>query len=459
MLKCSTFANALKGSLRLYSVASAPLNICGKRYATDENITNVTQSIVDLTGRGLHLKDSHPVGILRDAIETKLNSTDGAFKCYNEFQPVVSIYENFDSLGFPSDHPGRSKSDTYYINGEQLLRTHTSAHEMECFAHIQNGESKQSGFLISADVYRRDEIDRTHYPVFHQMEGCRLWMRNSRGDHIKQIQDDLSKLQSQLSQQKTKIIVQDDSSLEGNPKQAYMSHNEFELCSQHLKRSIELVVAEVFERKLESMRREKDLEIPSELKCRWIKAYFPWTAPSWEIEVWWQDDWLELCGCGLVQQEVLKNAGFPAESTISWAFGLGLDRIAMLLFEIPDIRLFWTQDERFHSQFQKGVISTFKPYSKYPGSTRDIAFWLPSDKDFKNIHTNDVMEIIRTTAGDLVENVKLIDQFTHPKKLKKSLCYRINYQSMDRNITNSEVNEIHNEVAKQLIETFDVEVR
>lgn len=268
MLKCFTFANALKGSLRLYSVASAPLNICGKKYATDENMTNVTQSIVDLTGRGLHLKDSHPVGILRDAIETKLNSTDGAFKRYNEFQPVVSIYENFDSLGFPSDHPGRSKSDTYYINGEQLLRTHTSAHEMECFAHIQKGKSKQSGFLISADVYRRDEIDRTHYPVFHQMEGCRLWMRNSQGDHIKQIQDDLSKLQSQLSQQKTKIIVQDDSSLEGNPKQAYMSHDEFELCSQHLKRSVELVVAEVFEKKLESMRREKDLEIPSELKCR-----------------------------------------------------------------------------------------------------------------------------------------------------------------------------------------------
>lgn len=459
MLKCSIFSNVLKGSLRFYSAIPGAFNVCGKKYVTDEKLTNATESIVNLTGRGLHLKESHPVGILREAIESKLNSTDNAFKCYNDFEPVVSVYENFDSLGFPADHPGRSMSDTYYVNSNQLLRTHTSAHEMECFAEIHNGQSRRPGFLISADVYRRDEIDRTHYPVFHQMEGCRVWTRKPKNGHLTQLKEDLTKLQSQLSQQRTKIVVEDDNSLVDNPKQNYMSQEEVELCSKHLKRSVELVIAEVFERKLESMRREGGFEIPSELKCRWIKAYFPWTAPSWEIEVRWQGDWLELCGCGLVQQEVLNNAGFPAESTISWAFGLGLDRIAMLLFEIPDIRLFWTQDERFHSQFRKGVISTFKPYSKYPGSARDVAFWLPNEKDFQDIHANDVMEIVRTVAGDLVENVKLVDQFTHPKKGKKSLCYRINYQSMDRNITNTEVNQLQSEVAKQLVQRFGVEIR
>ncbi|AQZ14256.1 MSF1 (YPR047W) [Zygosaccharomyces parabailii] len=448
-----------KCSKRLYGVASKTAKICGKCYGTDDKMTNVTQSIIDLTGRSLHLQKCHPVGILREAIETRLNSTDSAFKIYNQFEPVVSVYDNFDSLGFPMDHPGRSKSDTYYINSDTLLRTHTSAHETECFSQIHQGKETKSGFLISADVYRRDEIDRTHYPVFHQMEGCRAWKRGPQNEHIDQLRRSLAILQSQLAQQKTKIVIEDDDSLEGNPAQAYMSDIEVSLCSQHLKRSVELVIAEIFEKKLESMKREGTLKLPSELKCRWIKAYFPWTTPSWEIEVWWQGDWLELCGCGIVQQEVLKHAGFEPNSTISWAFGLGLDRLAMLLFEIPDIRLFWTKDKRFHGQFQRGVIDTFRPYSKYPGSTRDVAFWLPPGKNFDDIHTNDVMEIVRNVAGDLVENVKLVDQFTHPKKDKKSQCYRINYQSMDRNLTNSEVNELQKEVTKQLIDEFDVEIR
>lgn len=456
-----------RGTLRLYSQAARTIEINGQKYAADGSYTNVTPSIVGLSDRALHLKESHPVGILREAIEKKLNSTDSAFAVYNQFKPVVTKFENFDSLGFPEDHPGRSKSDTYYVNENHLLRTHTSAHEMECFSRIKDGKSDKPGFLISADVYRRDEIDRTHYPVFHQMEGCRVWKRESSdvsGEepaHITQLRSDLANLEDQLSKQATKVVVEDDTSLDGNPKQDYMTDLEVDLCSRHLKRSIELVMAEVFQRKLESMRKTKSdaSEIPTELKVRWIKAYFPWTAPSWEIEVWWQGDWLELCGCGLVREEVLQRAGFEPETTISWAFGLGLDRIAMLLFEIPDIRLFWTRDDRFHNQFQREVINTFKPYSKYPGTLRDVAFWLPDDKQHQKVHENDVMEIVRNVAGDLIESVKLVDQFEHPKTGRTSLCYRINYQSMDRNITNSEINELQEQVRRQLAETYGVELR
>ena len=90
------------------------------------------------------------------------------YTVYEDFPPIVTKYENFDSLGFPEDHPGRSRSDTYYLNRDHLLRTHTSAHEQQCFT-----ECKTPGYLISADVYRKDEIDRTHYPAFHQLEGAR----------------------------------------------------------------------------------------------------------------------------------------------------------------------------------------------------------------------------------------------------------------------------------------------
>lgn len=452
--------------LRSFSSRVENIEINGKKYAANSEYTNVTSSIVGLTDRSLHLKESHPIGILREVIEKKLNSTDSAFSVYNQFKPVVTVGENFDSLGFPPDHPGRSKSDTYYVNDKHLLRTHTSAHEMECFGKIASQQSSKPGFLISADVYRRDEIDRTHYPVFHQMEACRVWKRqgpSAEGEepaHIVQLRNDLAKLEKQLSQQTTKIVVEDDCSLEGNPKQPYMSDLEVDLCAKHLKRSVELVMAEVFERKLESLRKSSNdsSAIPNVLKVRWIKAYFPWTAPSWEIEVWWQGDWLELCGCGLTREDVLRKAGFEPESHVSWALGLGLDRIAMLLFEIPDIRLFWTKDARFHHQFQKNVINTFKPYSKYPGTLRDVAFWLPDDPQLK-IHENDIMEIVRNVAGDLVENVKLVDEFVHPKSGKKSLCYRINYQSMDRNLTNSEVNDLQAEVSEQLVKKYEVLLR
>ncbi|EDO14621.1 hypothetical protein Kpol_264p7 [Vanderwaltozyma polyspora DSM 70294] len=464
LLKCT-------GKLRLFSSNAIPksININEVDYETNEHWTNVTPSIVSLTDRSLHVHESHPVSILREMIEQKLNSTDKAFNIYNNFKPVVSVYDNFDSLGFPEDHPGRSKSDTYYVNDKHLLRTHTSAHEMKCFKDIKSDQSSsnsgRSGFLISADVYRRDEIDRTHYPAFHQMEGARIWKRekalnsNKEPQHIVQLRKDIKKLGDQLEKEETKLIVEDDKSLEGNPKQDYMTELEVELCQQHLKRSVELVVSEVFNQKITSMKNSNVADIPKELKVRWIKAYFPWTAPSWEIEVWWQGDWLEVCGCGLVREQVLLNSGFEKDSTIGWAFGLGLDRIAMLLFEVPDIRLFWTMDERFHTQFIKGKINPFVPYSKYPGTLRDVSFWLANDDNAIEVHENDVMEIVRNEGGDLVESVKLIDEFTSSKSGKKSLCYRINYQSMDRNVTNEEINEIQEKVRDELVNKYNVELR
>ncbi|CAH02465.1 phenylalanine--tRNA ligase [Kluyveromyces lactis] len=458
-----TILSTLRPCLRLFStsnVALQTLSVNGKTYPVSDK-TNVTSSILNLTDRAVYLKPSHPVGILRSVIEDKLNDPHHSFEIYNDFKPAVTVHENFDSLGFPEDHPGRSKSDTYYLNDCHLLRTHTSAHELECFKNINGfvpghvGKTDKPGFLISADVYRRDEIDRTHYPVFHQMEGGRVWKREPDNQHLLKIKEDLERLEKTLADDPVKLVVEDNVSLEGNPKQEYMTMEEVDLCSRHLKRSLELVVLEVFKRKLASMGNVKG----EELKVRWIQAYFPWTAPSWEIEVFWQNNWLELCGCGLIREDVLLKAGYEQNQNIGWAFGLGLDRIAMLLFEIPDIRLFWTLDERFHSQFKEGTINKFKPYSKYPGTIRDVAFWLPTDKNFDIIHENDLMEIVRNVAGDLVECVKLIDSFTHPKTGRKSLCYRINYQSMDRNVTNEEVNELQDKVRDTLVKLYGVELR
>ncbi|KAA8910334.1 hypothetical protein TRICI_004132 [Trichomonascus ciferrii] len=421
------------------------LTLLGKEYKTDE-WSNVPPSITKLMGRKLHLNPRHPIGIIRSLIEKRIESLGYTF--FNEFEPVVSTYDNFDVLGFPQDHPGRSKTDTYYVNKDTVLRTHTSAHEIECFRSIQT-----PGYLISADVYRRDTIDKTHYPAFHQMEGARVWDRTP--DVVERIQKEIDEMPD------SGIIVEDPSppfDAETNPKQERMLPREAEVVGNHLKRTLELIMGDIFQKAKESAIKagSTDPDLFQPIKARWIEAYFPWTAPSWEIEIWWKGEWLEMCGCGVVQDAVLKNS-LEGEK-LSWAFGVGLERAAMILFGIPDIRLFWSEDKRFLDQFTPDTVSTFKPFSKYPGTVRDVAFWLPEGQD-DVVHINDLMEVIRTIAGDLVENVSLIDEFVHPKTKRKSQCYRINYQAMDRSLTNAEINELQTQVLNNLSEKFPIELR
>ena len=126
----------------------------------------------------------------------------------------------------------------------------------------------------------------------------------------------------------------------------------------------------------------------------------------------------------------------------------------MILFGIPDIRLFWSEDERFIEQFEEGVITRFKPYSKYPPCLKDVAFWCPED-----FHENDLFEVVRDVAGDLVEKVDLIDDFVHPKTGRHSQCYRITYRSMDRNLTNEEIDDLQWEVRDRTEKQLQVELR
>lgn len=240
-----------------------------------------------------------------------------------------------------------------------------------------------------------------------------------------------------------------------------MSDTETELVAAHLKKSIELLVGDIFERAKVAAKvagsTDPDLEKP--LKVRWVETTFPWTTPSWEIEVWWKGDWLECCGCGLVRDHVYSASGLDKHTHFGWAFGLGLERLAMILFGIPDIRLFWSLDQRFLSQFKPNEITAFKSWSKYPGTDRDVAFWLPEGAALDSIHENDIMELIRATAGDLVENVALTDTFTNPKTGLTSQCYRINFQSMERNLENQEINQMLDAFKEMLVDRYGVKLR
>ncbi len=436
--------------------------IGGKAYQTDE-WDNVSPTINAAIGRQLHLRKDHPISITRQIIESVFPSPE--YKKHNTFFPVVTTEQNFDSLEFPADHPGRARTDTYYVNKSTVLRTHTSAHQRDTFR-----ANESEGFLISADVYRRDEIDRSHYPVFHQMEGARMWDRTKvpNGDIAAAVWKDIEALP------RHGMKVEDPNPpyhAERNPLQDAHTAAEAEAIAAHLKRSLELMVVEIFRRAKASVSKDDPAAAAESLRVRWIEAYFPFTSPSWELEVYWQGDWLEVLGCGVINQKIFNNSGVPDQ--LGWAFGIGLERIAMLLFEIPDIRLFWSKDERFLGQFH-GVsddlskMKRFVSFSRHPECYKDVSFWLRSTSNAagggtsintQEFHDNDVMEIVRDVAGDNVEDVKMIDQFAHPKTGRKSLCYRINYRSLERTLTNHEANEIHASVKEKLVAQFGVELR
>lgn len=298
-----------------------------------------------------------------------------------------------------------------------------------------------------------------------------MWDRGkvANGDIVKAVYDDLARLP------KHSMKVEDPNPpyhTERNPLQVgYHSGEEAEAIAAHLKRSLELVVAEIFSRARAAVTPESHDSTTEPLRVRWIEAYFPFTSPSWELEIFWQEDWLEVLGCGVVRQEIFNSANVPTQ--LGWAFGIGLERIAMLLFEIPDIRLFWSDDKRFLCQFEGlsqdlAGLKRFVPFSKYPACYKDVAFWLHSPSssagggsqvNSRDFHENDVMEIVREVGGNKVEDVRMVDEFTHPKTGRKSLCYRINYRSLEATLTNEEANEYHKLVEKALVEKLGVELR
>ncbi|KAF9069610.1 hypothetical protein BDP27DRAFT_680133 [Rhodocollybia butyracea] len=406
------------------------LEILGDRHPTDE-ITNVTPAILAKVPVRLHTQTGHPISTLRSIIE----SYYPGFSHISSFSPLVTPFKNFDELSFPKDHPGRSVTDSYYINKNLMLRTHTSAHEVEVFS---KGEDK---WLLTADVYRRDEIDSSHYPVFHQMEGARLFSADASG--MKEVEEDNERLLRHL--ESSNIIIEDVPHISSsNPVQPTHDPVYSELVAKNLKLSLNGLLLRLFG--------GSGSEEP--LRVRWIEAYFPFTSPSFEVEIFFRGKWLEILGCGVILQSTLDTAN--VQGRIGWAFGLGLERIAMILYSIPDIRLFWSTDERFLSQFKAGEISTFKSYSKYPSCFKDISYWHPEGS---TLHDNDFCDLVRDVVGDIVEDVKLFDSFVHPKTNRSSSTYRINYRSMDRSLSNKEVNELQGLVEARLIEKFRVEIR
>ena len=192
-------------------------------------------------------------------------------------------WHNFDALNTPDWHPARYESDTLYLdeNLEQLLRTQTSTVQVR---HMQN--NKPPVYIVAPGrVYRSDQLDATHSPVFHQIEG---------------------------------LAVDEN------------------LTFSDLKGTLEYFVQEFFGK---------------EIKTKFIPHFFPFTEPSAEVLVSWKDgEWLEILGCGMVDPNVFQHVGYDEKSQ-GFAFGVGVERLAMIRYKIDHIKNFYENDLRFLRQF------------------------------------------------------------------------------------------------------------
>lgn len=330
-------------------------------------------------------KENSPVKILVDQILKlpRFNNFDLV-----DFSKIVTVEQNFDVLNTPKDHVSRRESDTYYLDDSCVLRTHTTV--MWSF-YLRNPEIRKKlekegevGEISTGIVFRKDEIDRKHFPAFHQIDGlyvCRKDRKVITIDDLKEVEIDIAK------------------SIFGK-----------------------------------------------NIKFRFLVDSFPFTDPSVQMEIKFNEGWLEVVGSGLVHKQVLKNLNLDPEIYNGWAFGFGIERLAMVKMGIPDIRIFWSEDPRITSQF-KDIDSKYQEVSKYPATSRDISFIID-----KSINLNNYYEIVRDFADDLIEEVKLIDEYEDEKKFgknKKSYTFRIIYRSFERTLTNEEINKIQEKIREK----------
>ncbi|XP_046495941.1 phenylalanine--tRNA ligase, mitochondrial isoform X3 [Equus quagga] len=249
------------------------VELLGKPYPQDD-YSNLSQKVLSRVGRNLHNQQHHPLWLIKERVKEHFYKQyvgrfgTPLFSVYDDLSPVVTTWQNFDSLLIPAGHPSRKKGDNYYLNRTHMLRAHTSAHQWDLL------HAGLDAFLVVGDVYRRDQIDSQHYPVFHQLEAVRLFSKHELFAGIKDGES------LQLFEQSSRSAH----------KQETHTMEAMKLVEFDLKQTLTRLVTHLF-----------------------------------------------------------GDAG--AQDRVGWAFGLGLERLAMILYDIPDIRLFWSEDERFLKQF------------------------------------------------------------------------------------------------------------
>jgi phenylalanyl-tRNA synthetase alpha chain len=233
-----------------------------------------------LPGYALPKGNLHPLEHVTDEIKSIFQSI-GFSVAYGP--EIDDDYHNFEALNVPKHHPARDMQDTFFIDSDIVLRTHTSNVQI----HLMENQDPPLRHICCGRVFRNEAVSYKSFCLFHQVEG---------------------------------LVINESSSF------------------AEMKGTLEYFAKEMFGK---------------DTKMRFRPSYFPFTEPSAEVDIWNDklNQWMEILGCGMVNPNVLENVGYDSEKYQGFAFGMGIERIAMIKYGIRDIRLFYQNDKRFLEQF------------------------------------------------------------------------------------------------------------
>jgi phenylalanyl-tRNA synthetase alpha chain len=351
-------------------------------------------AIPDLT----ESKSPHAIKIIYEKVADYMRQTHPSsdVKVYRK-NPIVTVKDNYDNLLISADNISRSSTYTHYVDKNHILRTHTSAHLPGILRDLPKKEDWQDVLILLPGLaYRRDVSDKKHVSQVHMLEMWRVVKNSARSVVVK---EDLLKV------------------VRGVAKTAAPGW-----------------------------------------KLRIEDSPHPYTNQGIEVNAVMGDRDIEILECGLIKEDILKNAGLDPKKHSGWALGMGLDRLVMTIKNIPDIRYLRSKNPKIATQMMN--IEPYREVSDQPAIKRDMSYCVPD-----NYVEEDVSADIRQALGkdiDALEDVQIISQTEYdklPDHIKerlgiktgqKNLLVRITLRHLEKSITNKEANDMYERIYKKV---------
>ncbi|XP_031626381.1 probable phenylalanine--tRNA ligase, mitochondrial isoform X1 [Contarinia nasturtii] len=393
-------------------------------YKTDD-WTNINSRFEPFVGANLYAKSNHPLRLTHEEVTAFFK------KWFNENIDntiELPVHKNLDPL-----EPNTSTEkvpNAFYVNKDLILRTHTINREVN---YLKSG---LDNFILICDLYRQCEMDELHFPAFHRMniirtKNCEKLLRRSKQKETQQAQT-----------------------------------------ATHLKDEYQTALIEMAKHFL-----------GTDVKYRWTDANLAATEPSSVFEVYHKDDWYRISGGGLIKNEIFERSE-RSEYSAGWEIGIGLDRLAMILFNIFDIRLLWNSSPIFLNRFRpqkiseklqtkiesspnnatKSVIEKIVQPTSLHGSKKKtkcekhISFILPENQDLESFPSDQLCKYILQHTDNAAKKVDVYDTFYNSKLNTYVLNLKVEYQ-IGRHRTKDEINSIHNSARAHAAHNFNLTLK
>ncbi len=352
-------------------------------------------AIPDLTNS----KHKHAISLLYEKIADYMRQTHKSsdIRVYRK-NPIVTVADNYDNLLIASDNISRSSTYTHYVDNEHILRTHTTAQIPAILRELAATRNDWNDIVILLPglAYRRDVTDKKHVGQVHMLE---MWRIVKTGKDTPIVQDDL----------------------------------------------------------LDVVKGVANTAAPS-WKLRIIDSPHPYTKQGIEVNAVMGDKDIEILECGLINDQILENAGLDPSEYSGWALGMGLDRLVMTLKDIPDIRYLRSTNLKVAEQMKD--LEKYREVSHQPAIQRDMSYSVPAGYVEEDIN-EDIREALENKQN-ILESVEILSETTHkdlPQKIQerlgissnqKNVLVRITLRHLERTLENKEANQIYNDIYKNI---------